>query len=81
MVSWVTFPKARHVAADQTLSVHSVLMSESTPSLESTDQRVSYGIALNMGGNIARQGGVEIGAGEFSFGGDQVAPLSLLTLW
>ncbi|MBP6507519.1 MAG: FKBP-type peptidyl-prolyl cis-trans isomerase [Opitutaceae bacterium] len=34
-----------------------------TPSalkLETVDQRISYGIALNMGGNIARQGGVEI---------------------
>jgi FKBP-type peptidyl-prolyl cis-trans isomerase FklB len=28
--------------------------------LETADQRVSYGIALNMGGNIARQGGVDI---------------------
>lgn len=29
-------------------------------SLDTPDQRVSYGIALNMGGNIARQGGVEV---------------------
>lgn len=28
--------------------------------LETTDQRISYGIALNMGGNIARPGGVDI---------------------
>lgn len=36
-------------------------MSSSTElSLKTADQRVSYGIALNMGGNIARQGGVEI---------------------
>lgn len=50
------------------MSVHSVLMSESTPSLETTDQRVSYGIALNMGGNIARQGGVEIDTAAFLAG-------------
>ena len=43
-------------------------MSESNPSLESIDQRVSYGIALNMGGNIARQGGVEIDTAAFLAG-------------
>lgn len=43
-------------------------MSESNPSLESIDQRVSYGIALSMGGNIARQGGVEIDTAAFLAG-------------
>lgn len=43
-------------------------MSSSTPSLETIDQRVSYGIALNMGGNIARQGGVEIDLPAFLAG-------------
>lgn len=36
--------------------------------LETTDQRVSYGIALNVGGNIAKQGGVEIDPAAFLAG-------------
>jgi FKBP-type peptidyl-prolyl cis-trans isomerase len=44
-------------------------MSESSaPALETTDQRVSYGIALNIGSNIARQGGVEIDTAAFLAG-------------
>jgi FKBP-type peptidyl-prolyl cis-trans isomerase len=45
-----------------------ILMASSTPSLETIDQRVSYGIALNMGGNITRQGGVEIDTAAFLAG-------------
>ncbi|MCF7688758.1 MAG: FKBP-type peptidyl-prolyl cis-trans isomerase [Cephaloticoccus sp.] len=37
-------------------------------SLETNDQRVSYGIAMNMGANIARQGGVEIDTTAFLAG-------------
>ena len=37
-------------------------------SLETVDQRVSYGIAMNMGANIARQGGVEIDLAAFVIG-------------
>jgi FKBP-type peptidyl-prolyl cis-trans isomerase FklB len=43
----------------------------STPSehsFDTVDQRVSYGIAMNMGANIARQGGVEIDLGAFIIG-------------
>lgn len=40
----------------------------SEPSFETADQRVSYGIALNLGGNIARQGGVEIDLAAFHAG-------------
>ena len=40
----------------------------SEPKLENTDQRISYGIALNVGGNIARQGGVEIDTAAFLAG-------------
>jgi len=36
--------------------------------LETADQRVSYGIALNMGGNIVRQGGVEVDPAAFLAG-------------
>jgi FKBP-type peptidyl-prolyl cis-trans isomerase FklB len=43
-------------------------MSASDYSLVTVDQRVSYGIALNMGANIARQGGVEIDLGAFIIG-------------
>lgn len=43
-------------------------MSSSENSLETTDQRVSYGIAMNMGANIARQGGVEIDLSAFIIG-------------
>jgi FKBP-type peptidyl-prolyl cis-trans isomerase FklB len=35
---------------------------------ETLDQRVSYGIALNVGSNIARQGGVEIDLSAFIIG-------------
>lgn len=37
-------------------------------SFDTVDQRVSYGIALNMGGQLARQGGVEIDLGAFIIG-------------
>lgn len=37
-------------------------------SFDTVDQRVSYGIALNMGANLARQGGVEIDLGAFIVG-------------
>ena len=37
-------------------------------SLDTADQRVSYGIALNVGNNIARQGGVEIDLSAFLVG-------------
>jgi FKBP-type peptidyl-prolyl cis-trans isomerase len=37
-------------------------------SLDTVDQRVSYGIARNMGANIARQGGVEVDLGAFLIG-------------
>ena len=43
-------------------------MSSSENSLETIDQRVSYGIAMNMGANIARQGGVEIDLSAFIIG-------------
>ena len=43
-------------------------MSSSENSLESIDQRVSYGIAINMGRNIARQGGLEIDLAAFVVG-------------
>lgn len=44
------------------------LMSSPELSLDTTDQRVSYGIAMNMGANIARQGGVEIDMTAFFAG-------------
>ena len=51
------------------LHIQSNLMaSVPKPILESTDQRVSYGIALNVGANIARQGGVEIDTTAFLAG-------------
>lgn len=37
-------------------------------SFDTVDQRVSYGIALNMGANLARQGGVEVDLGAFIIG-------------
>ena len=40
----------------------------STVALESNDQRVSYGIALNIGSNIARQGGLEVDSAAFLAG-------------
>ncbi|MFH1496446.1 MAG: FKBP-type peptidyl-prolyl cis-trans isomerase [Verrucomicrobiota bacterium] len=43
-------------------------MSSPELSLDTTDQRVSYGIAMNMGANIARQGGVEIDMTAFFAG-------------
>ena len=43
-------------------------MSSSEYSLDTADQRVSYGIALNMGANITRQGGVEIDLSAFLVG-------------
>ena len=44
------------------------MSSSSENSLETVDQRVSYGIAMNMGANIARQGGVEIDLAAFVVG-------------
>ena len=38
------------------------------PKLETADQRISYGIALNVGANITRQGGVEIDTTAFLAG-------------
>ncbi len=43
-------------------------MSSSEYSLDTVDQRVSYGIAMNVGANIARQGGVEIDLAAFVVG-------------
>jgi FKBP-type peptidyl-prolyl cis-trans isomerase FklB len=43
-------------------------MSSSDNTFETLDQRVSYGIALNVGSNIARQGGVEIDLSAFIIG-------------
>jgi len=43
-------------------------MSQSEDSLESVDQRVSYGIARNVGANISRQGGLEIDLSAFVVG-------------
>jgi len=43
-------------------------MSSPELSLDTADQRVSYGIAMNMGANIARQGGVEIDMPAFFAG-------------
>lgn len=43
-------------------------MSSAAPSLKTNDQRVSYGIAMNMGANIVRQGGVEIDTDAFLMG-------------
>lgn len=43
-------------------------MSSSEYSLDTADQRVSYGIAMNVGANIARQGGVEIDLAAFVVG-------------
>jgi len=44
------------------------IMSSAELSLETNDQRVSYGIAMNMGANITRQGGVEIDTDAFLAG-------------
>jgi len=44
------------------------MSSESENTLATIDQRVSYGIAMNMGANIARQGGVEIDLSAFIIG-------------
>ena len=44
------------------------MSSSSEYSLDTADQRVSYGIALNMGASIARQGGVEIDLSAFLVG-------------
>lgn len=43
-------------------------MSSSEYSLDTVDQRVSYGIAMNMGANIVRQGGIEIDLAAFVVG-------------
>lgn len=43
-------------------------MSSSETSLQTVDERVSYGIAMNVGANIARQGGVEIDLAAFVVG-------------
>jgi FKBP-type peptidyl-prolyl cis-trans isomerase FklB len=44
------------------------MSSSSDTPFETLDQRVSYGIALNVGSNIARQGGVEIDLSAFIIG-------------
>ena len=44
------------------------MSSPSEHSFETVDQRVSYGIAMNMGRNIAQQGGVEIDLAAFVVG-------------
>ncbi|HTJ78684.1 MAG TPA: FKBP-type peptidyl-prolyl cis-trans isomerase [Rariglobus sp.] len=44
------------------------MSSPSEHSLETVDQRVSYGIAMNMGRNIAQQGGLEIDLAAFVVG-------------
>lgn len=44
------------------------MSSPSDHSFDTVDQRVSYGIAMNMGANIARQGGVEIDLAAFIIG-------------
>jgi FKBP-type peptidyl-prolyl cis-trans isomerase len=44
------------------------MSSSSEYSLDTVDQRVSYGIAMNVGANIARQGGVEIDLAAFVVG-------------
>ena len=36
--------------------------------LDTVDQRASYGVAYNMGANLARQGGIEIDLGAFVVG-------------
>ena len=46
----------------------STMSAPSEYSFDTVDQRVSYGIALNMGANLARQGGVEIDLGAFIVG-------------
>lgn len=43
-------------------------MSSEEISLKTVDERVSYGIALNVGANIVRQGGVEIDLAAFVVG-------------
>lgn len=43
-------------------------MSDSDNSIVTVDQRVSYGIARNMGANLARQGGIEIDLNAFIIG-------------
>ncbi|MCU0794194.1 MAG: FKBP-type peptidyl-prolyl cis-trans isomerase [Opitutaceae bacterium] len=43
-------------------------MSSEEISLNTVDERVSYGIAMNVGANIARQGGVEIDLAAFVVG-------------
>ncbi len=52
------------------LPLDTITVMSSSPefSLDTADQRVSYGIALNMGANIARQGGVEIDLSAFLVG-------------
>ena len=44
------------------------MSSPSEYSFDTVDQRVSYGIAMNMGAQLARQGGVEIDLGAFIIG-------------
>lgn len=44
------------------------MSSSSETSFDTIDQRVSYGIAMNVGANIARQGGVEIDLAAFVVG-------------
>lgn len=57
-----------HFGRHPYLHLTDTIMSSSELSLESNDQRVSYGIAMNMGANIMRQGGVEIDTTAFLAG-------------
>ena len=60
--------KSDPAASTPTSSSTSPMSDSSAAVLASTDQRVSYGIALNLGSNIARQGGVEIDTVAFLAG-------------
>lgn len=62
------FSSAAPVLAGRLHPKPDTTMSSSELSLETNDQRVSYGIAMNMGANITRQGGVEIDTTAFLAG-------------
>ena len=55
-------------AGPASFNLITTMSSSSEYSLDTADQRVSYGIALNVGSNIARQGGVEIDLSAFLVG-------------
>ncbi len=57
-----------HVVRRHLIQNQIQIMSSEELSLETNDQRVSYGIAMNMGANITRQGGVEIDTTAFLAG-------------